>query len=184
MYSLIAANTSVVYQPNFFPILAKPVAWVTFNLTFISFYQNFLVLLITIPSFLAYTVAKECNGGDTGWHTLNMMDMDNLVTLLVLMQIIVESVADKQQYKFQTEKYRQIKNGVEERKGDYTDGFCQSGLFIIARKANYAAELSIWICFYLFVAAATGGNFLNSALIGWIVLVLLFQRSFFVYTAR
>jgi len=51
-------------------------------------------------------VAKECNGGGTGQHPLNMLGMDGLATMLVLLSIIVESVADKQQYKFQTEKYR------------------------------------------------------------------------------
>mmetsp|Transcript_65695 Transcript_65695/g.77231 ORF Transcript_65695/g.77231 Transcript_65695/m.77231 type:complete len:332 (+) Transcript_65695:189-1184(+) len=169
---------SYIQQGHFVPILANPVAWVTFNLTFISFYQNFLLLLITSPSFVAYTAAKECNGGGTGQHPLNMMGMDGLATLLVLLSILVESVADNQQYKFQTEKYRRINNGVE-RKGDYADGFCQSGLFSIVRKPNYAAEQSIWICFYLFAVAATGGNFLNWSLIGWSSLVMLFQGSGF-----
>ena len=113
-----------MYRTNFFPILENPVELVTFNLMFISFYQNFLLLLITSPSFVAYTVAKECDGGVNGQHPLNMMGMDGLKTLLVLLSIIGESVADKQQYNFQTEKYRQINNGVEEQKGDYTDSFC------------------------------------------------------------
>mmetsp|Transcript_27093 Transcript_27093/g.27462 ORF Transcript_27093/g.27462 Transcript_27093/m.27462 type:complete len:115 (-) Transcript_27093:134-478(-) len=63
--------------------------------------------------------------------------------------------------------------------GDYADGFCQSGLFSIVRKPNYAAEQSIWICFYLFAVAATGGNFLNWSIIGGLKLTMLFQGSGF-----
>jgi|EP00979_Chaetoceros_neogracilis_P013580 steroid 5-alpha reductase family enzyme len=162
-----------IQQGRLVKILKHRVPWILFNLTFISFYQNFLLLLIVAPSFVAWTVASDpsCSAAP-----FNIFGLDGLATLLVLGFILIESIADNQQYKFQTEKYNQINAGVE-RRGEFADGFCQSGLFAIVRKPNYAAEQSIWISFYLFSVAATGGMIMNWSIIGCLLLVSLFQGS-------
>jgi steroid 5-alpha reductase family enzyme len=159
---------------HYLKILQNPVAWSLFNLTFISFYQNLLLLLIVTPSFVCYTIATDpaCVGNAA---PLNLIDV--LATILFMFFVVVESIADNQQLTFQTEKYRQI-NAGQELKGEYKDGFCQSGLYSILRKPNYAAEQSIWISFYIFSIAATGGKTLfNWSISGLILLVLLFQGS-------
>ena len=103
-----------------------------------------------------------------GWGLLT-----GLLHACFLACIVIEGIADNQQYAFQTEKYRQ-RNAGEPLTGDYADGFNQSGLFAIVRKPNYAAEQGIWISFYVFSVSAIGVNWSG---IGWILLVLLFQGS-------
>lgn len=106
---------------------------------------------------------------------LNMYDY--LATVLFLVFVVVESIADNQQYNFQTEKYRLIHSG-KALTGDYLDGFNQSGLFSIVRKPNYAAEQAIWISFYLFgIGAFQGEKFINWSIVGPILLCALFQGS-------
>lgn len=58
--------------------------------------------------------------------------------------------------------------------GDFQDGFCQSGLFAMARKPNYAAEQGLWLVYYGF---SIKGGVWNWSLLGWIQLALLFQSS-------
>lgn len=164
-----------IRKGKYLPILSRKLPWVIFNLTFISFYQHFLLLLIVMPSFVVYTVSNHVNCIDiyTKQNQLNVMDF--IAATLMLLFIIVEGVADNQQYQFQTEKYRRLKSN-QTLSGEFADGFKQSGLFAIVRKPNYAAEQLIWLCFYLFSVAATGNAF-NWSFTGALLLVVLFQGS-------
>ncbi len=163
-----------IRKGHYLKILQNQFVWNLFNLVFISVYQNFLLLLITTPSFVAYTMATNQSCVDEeGGAPLKILDY--FAIALVLFFIVVESIADNQQYAFQTEKYRQINAGLE-LQGEYKDGFCQSGLFSVVRKPNYAAEQAIWISFYLFSVSASGRIF-NWSMTGWVLLVLLFQGS-------
>jgi steroid 5-alpha reductase family enzyme len=101
--------------------------------------------------------------------------LDWVAAAVMLILIGVETIADQQQYDFQTEKYRRIKNG-EKLDGDYGQGFCTSGLWALVRHPNYAAEQGIWLAFYLFSVSASD-RWLNSSLTGAILLLLLFQGS-------
>ena len=162
-----------IRKGKFLPMLKHFVPWMIFNLAFISFYQNVLLLLIASPSLVAYMVAKKaCKGGNED-NALSLLDV--LAATLVLIFVVVESIADNQQYAFQTEKHRRKKAG-EPLTGDYADGFCQSGLFAILRKPNYAAEQAIWISYYLFSVAATK-KWCNWSALGCILLCALFQSS-------
>jgi len=162
----------VIRKGGFVKILANPVVFEVFNFFFISLYQNVLLLLIAAPSFVVYTLSTSphCEAAPLNW-------IDAVATILMLTLVVIETVADNQQYAFQTEKYRR-KNAGEKLTGHYKDGFCQSGLFSIVRKPNYAAEQSIWICFYLFsIAASKYGAWLNWSIIGCNLLVSLFGMS-------
>jgi len=159
-----------IRKGRYIEILKNPVAWHFFNFGFISVYQNLLLLWIACPSLIAYTASKECGG------TKDLVLLDWIAASLFLLFIVIELIADNQQYEFQTEKYRRKNNG-ESLTGEYLDGFKQSGLFAIVRKPNYAAEQSIWISFYLFSVAATGGRIWNWSALGFILLCLLFQGS-------
>jgi len=144
--------------------------WIIFNLVFICIYQHFLLWLIVSPSFVSSLASSSC-----GKSPLNLLDF--IATLMFLSGIAIESLADDQQYAFQTEKYRRIRQGLE-LTGEYKDGFKQSGLFAIVRKPNYAAEQWIWISYYLFSVAATKSEQIwNWSASGCILLCLLFQGS-------
>lgn len=165
-----------IQQGNYIEALKEPIPWMMFNLTFISFYQHILLLLIVAPSFVAATVATDPNCSDIhAANPLNFFGWDGLATVMMLTFIVLEAIADNQQYNFQSEKYRQI-NAGEERKGEYEDGFCQSGLFAILRKPNYASEQMIWVSFYIYSIAATGA-FWNWSVFGCILLIMLVHMS-------
>lgn len=146
------------------PLLASPFRWALFNFFFISMYQQGLILLFTLPAVVAW------QGKDT---PLNLLDY--LAAAMMLSFIVVETIADQQQYDYQTEKYRR-KNAGEELTEEYAKGYCTNGLWGKVRHPNYASEQAIWLCFYLFSVAATG-RWLNWSLVGAILLLLLFQGS-------
>lgn len=138
--------------------------WLFFNLGFISLYQNGLILLFTLP----ILVAVDGSPGVLGTS-------DYLFALLFLGFVAMETVADQQQWNFQQEKYRQIAATGASR-GIYAKGFTHTGLWKYIRHPNYTAEQSIWICYYILAASATGLWF-NWSIAGCLLLLLLFQGS-------
>lgn len=146
------------------PLLAGAWAWRAFNLFFISLYQNTLILLFCLPVVVAWQGA----GKPLNW-------LDALAALLMLGAVGVETIADQQQWQFQSEKYRRLAQG-QALDGAYAQGFVSSGLWARVRHPNYAAEQSVWIAYYLFSVAATGRWF-NWSLAGAILLMLLFLGS-------
>jgi len=136
--------------------------WALFNLFFISIYQLGLVLLITLPAL------KSMGGRPIIWT-------DYLLAALLLLFMVIETIADQQQWN-----YHKQKRLIMEKGGDlperYKKGFVDTGLWGIIRHPNYAAEQAIWIVFYFFSVAATE-MWLNWSVIGAILLVLLFWGS-------
>jgi len=146
------------------PYLNNRFGWTLFNMLFISLYQNTLILLITLPALVAW------QGADT---PVNMLDI--VATLLIILFIIAETVADQQQYDYHSRKSSWLdKKG--EIPGKYARGFTAHGLWRFVRHPNYAAEQAIWLTFYLYGVAATG-RLVNWSLAGAILLVLLFFGS-------
>lgn len=138
--------------------------WFLFNLFFISLYQNALILLFVLPILVAL------KGSDV---PLNWMDY--LATALFLFFVVFETIADQQQWNYQTEKHRLLKSGLE-LTGKYKKGFTHTGLWKWMRHPNYMAEQAVWVSFYLFSVAATG-QWLNWSVAGCLLLVILFQGS-------
>ena len=68
--------------------------------------------------------------------------------LFYVLFVVIEFIADQQQYDFQTEKYERISKNKA--LGIYEDGFVSTGLWAFMRHPNYAAEQSIWIILYFF----------------------------------
>lgn len=160
---------SYVQTHDYIPFLRNRVVFFIFNIVFISIYQHILLLSLVAPSMLSYTVAKN-----QGSPKLNLLDW--FVSTIIIMFVIVESIADNQQFAFQSKKYRQIKLGMKPT-NDFVDGFCQSGLFRYLRKPNYAAEQAIWISYYFYSVAATNGIWFNWSVIGGIQVVALFHMT-------
>jgi steroid 5-alpha reductase family enzyme len=146
------------------PFLKGRWRWGLFNLVFISFYQNALILLITLPS----VAAANSNHTSLTW-------LDGVTGILILGFLVIETIADQQQYKYQTDKHKKINSG-EPLNDEQVLGFLNKGLWGLVRHPNFAAEQAIWISYYLFSVAATGKWF-NWSIVGAILLVLLFFGS-------
>lgn len=144
------------------PEFAARWKWVLFNLFFISFYQMALILFFTLPAL------KSVGSGP-------LTSIDLFLALIFLTFLVLETIADQQQWNFQKEKYRLIKEN-KSLPENYKKGFISDGLWKYVRHPNYAAEQAIWIVFYLFSVVATG-NWINWSVTGCILLVLLFLGS-------
>jgi len=136
--------------------------WMLFNLFFISLYQMGLILLFTLPA------VRSMDGLPLSWP-------DYLLATLIIFLIVIETIADQQQWNYHKEKQKAMAKGGEVPE-KYKKGFVQTGLWGRMRHPNYAAEQAIWIVFYFFSVAATG-SWLNWSVMGAILLVLLFWGS-------
>lgn len=138
--------------------------WSLFNLFFISLYQNALILLFTLP--IVFAVNSE---------PLNLEFYDYIFGALCILFIIIEGIADQQQWNYQTEKYRRIRaNEVID--PYYAKGFTHTGLWKLVRHPNYTAEQAMWIFFYL-IPSISSGQWLNWSICGSLLLMVLFQGS-------
>jgi steroid 5-alpha reductase family enzyme len=135
-----------------------------FNLLFISFYQNLLILLFSTPILMA-ALYPDVPLGVT----------DLIAAVLMILFLVTETIADNQQFRFQREKRRQ-NEGNPLYSNSLEKGFLAEGLWKYARHPNFASEQAIWISFYLFSVAASG-KLINFTLLGPVLLVLLFIGS-------
>jgi steroid 5-alpha reductase family enzyme len=131
-----------------------------FNLFFIVLYQNFLLVLISLPALTAFNHQSR---GFTRW--------DLLWAVLFFLFTLGETIADQHQWNFHKWKGAEISAG---RKPD--PQFMQSGLFKFSRHPNYFFEVGQWWILFLFSAVAAGS--INQwTIIGAIFLTLLFMGS-------
>jgi steroid 5-alpha reductase family enzyme len=130
-----------------------------FNLFFITIYQNFILLLISLP---AYTMARH--QGEFGvW--------DVVVALAFLGCLAGETVADQQQWNFHQRKHAERAAGRVPR-----PRFLQTGLFRYSRHPNFFFEQAQWwLVFGL--AAVAAGSVLQWTIVGPVLLTLLFVGS-------
>ena len=105
----------------------NPIVLMLFNLFFVSLYQNFLIMSFTLPLIAA--------GGHAD-KPLSWIDF-SLATLVIIL-IVIETIADQQQWEFQGEKHSLKKSG-KPLEGRFKTGFIHDGLFGIVRHPNYAA---------------------------------------------
>jgi len=128
-----------------------------FNLFFIVIYQNILLVLISLPAWSAY------ENRTTPFGTLDL-----LLAGLFLACTLLETVADQQQWNFQTLKRSDVEAGRTP-----NPQFLQSGFFRFSRHPNYFFELAQWWIVFLMGTVAAGtllqwtvvGAFLLSALL-------------------
>ena len=138
--------------------------WMIFNLFFISGYQSVLIFLFTLPILTSL--------GDGVNPTLNWVDY--LLALIYVGCVVIEFIADQQQYDFQEEKHRRLNAGED--LGEYSKGFVSSGLWSVVRHPNYLMEQTIWVVFYLYSVHATG-EWINWSIGGCVLLIILFKGS-------
>ena len=130
-----------------------------FNLFFITIYQNVLLLLITLP---AYTALR---------HRGNVGVLDIVAAAVFLGCLVGETVADQQQWMFQTWKRGEIAAGRDPR-----PRFVQTGLFQYSRHPNFFFEQAQWWVIFAFGAIAAG-SVTQWTVAGAVLLTLLFVGS-------
>lgn len=136
-----------------------PVAFQVFNATFISPYQNALILLFTLPVHMAWQAQAPLG------------PVDALCAAAFLGFLALETAADEQQWRFHQRK------AAARARGEAVDPpFLTTGLFRYSRHPNFFAEQAQWWCFYGFSVAA-GAGLVNWTIAGAILLTLLFQGS-------
>jgi steroid 5-alpha reductase family enzyme len=146
------------------PKLKGRIRFSLFNMFFISFYQNFLILLFSSPLLLAVE-----------YRNSRLVFLDIIAAGMMLLFIIIETIADNQLSRFQKLK-RQLGSSEKHTEESLQRGFITEGLWHIVRHPNYASEQAIWISFYFFGVAASG-NWINWTIVGPLLLVFLFLGS-------
>ncbi|WP_169581005.1 MULTISPECIES: DUF1295 domain-containing protein [Microbacterium] len=138
----------------------SPAWFQVFNLFFIVLYQNALLVLITMPAYIAWQHPSPF----TGW--------DAAFALLFATFLFGEFIADQQQWNF-----HQAKKAAG---GTLEPGFVTSGLWAYSRHPNFFFEQAQWWIFYAISAVAvvsTGGSWLNWTIAGAVLLTVLFIGS-------
>ena len=143
--------------------------WGLFNLFFISFYQNFLVLAITLPA----VVLQEAT------NAFNVFDV--IAVILALLFLFIETIADIQQWKFHKKKKELLSTGakLEEIEAPYNKGFNTIGIWNRSRHPNYLGEQGFWVAIYLFTLGIGVNHLLifNWSIFACLLLILLFLGS-------
>jgi steroid 5-alpha reductase family enzyme len=145
------------------PVLRErmgPVLFQVFNVTFVASYQNLILLLLALPAW----AALERKGASLG-------PLDGAAAAGFLLFLAGETVADEQQWRFQTDKQARKARGEAPRAE-----FVTTGLFRWSRHPNFFCEQAMWWAIYLFSVAA-GAGWLNPTIAGPVLLTLLFQGS-------
>ena len=130
-----------------------------FNLGFISIYQNLLLLVITLPAWIALQ------------HTGTPFGAGDLALAALLLACLAgETVADQQQWAFQQNRLLLRARGAAD------PGFLRGGLFRFSRHPNYFFEIAQWWLVAGFGALAAG-SILQPGTLGAVLLTLLFVGS-------
>jgi steroid 5-alpha reductase family enzyme len=142
----------------------KPWQFQIFNLLFIVLYQNALLVLITLPAYMAWQ------------HPSAFGVWDVVFAALFLAFLVGEFIADQQQWDFHQAKKRAG--------GRLQPGFVTGGLFRVSRHPNFFFEQAQWWALYAIGAtAAVGaglglwGGALNWTIVGAALLTVLFIGS-------
>lgn len=149
--------------------LNKRWVWALFDLGFISIYQNVLVLAICLPG-----VAIMGSSKGFGW-------IDAIVILVAIGFLILELVADENQWKFHQTKKEYLESGLklEELPSPFNLGFNTTGIWGLMRHPNYLGEQGFWLSLYFLTLGAGVVNYgiFNWSIVGSLVLILLFMGS-------
>jgi steroid 5-alpha reductase family enzyme len=137
-----------------------PALFQVFNFFFTAGFQNALLLALALPA---------CVAAQAGPTPLGPVDV--ALAALFLLGLLGETIADNQQWRFQSEKKaKQARGEVVEQ------GFVTTGLFAYTRHPNFFCEQLQWWAFYAIGVHASGG-WVGAGVIGPAVLTALFHGS-------
>lgn len=157
---------SIVHNTKFF---RSRIAWTAFDLFFISFYQNALVLAICFPALASMGSTAPLGA----WDILSFA--------LAIFFLVLETVADEYQWRFHCRKKELL-----EKEGDlnklpspYDLGFNTTGPWGRMRHPNYLGEQGIWMSLYITAIGAgiTSYGIFHWSMTGPLLLILLFMGS-------
>lgn len=146
----------------------------------------FLILYFLLVISMTFLLALACSPLYLAWLSRGspLNSIDFAASTLFLLFVLLETLADNQQYAFHSrkqvwntlsaddrDKRASAGDGWEER-----DGFAQTGLFAWSRHPNFFAEMAIWCSFYLFSVSASG-IWINWTAAGALSYVALFQLT-------
>ncbi|MGE0790703.1 MAG: DUF1295 domain-containing protein [Sandaracinaceae bacterium] len=135
--------------------------WALFNIVWICIVQNAILLGMVLPM---WATTRYWGAEDLGL-------LDAVATVLFLLFLVGETIADQQQWRFQEAKRIRRENGEPIERG-----FLDDGLFRFSRHPNFFCEMGMWWSFYLFSIAA-GAPILNITILGALILTAQFQGS-------
>jgi len=138
----------------------SPAGYQVFNLFFIVLFQNAVLALIALPAYTAY------QHRDTPFGVL-----DVVLTVLFLLFLTGETVADQQQWNFQSWKRSELAAGRQP-----SPRFVQSGLWRLSRHPNFFFENAQWWTVFAFGAVAAG-SVLQWTVAGVVLLLAVFIGS-------
>ncbi|KAH8815688.1 hypothetical protein F5884DRAFT_666878 [Xylogone sp. PMI_703] len=149
----------------------NPALFFILNVVFISFIQSVLLCLITAPTYVILLAGRFQHS-----QSLSTTDFLFLGTLTSL--VMIEYIADQQQWNFQTAKsvYQKTAKRNNYDPEDLDRGFVISGLWSWSRHPNFAAEQAIWLVLYQWSCSATYSSY-SWAGAGACFYILLFQGS-------
>ncbi len=131
-----------------------------FNVCFIVLYQNFILVAIVLPLWTAYQHRS---------HSYGIVDV--ILAVLFLACTAGETVADQQQWDFQSWKAAEIAAGRTPQ-----PQFLQEGLFRYSRHPAYFFEVAQWWVIFL-MGCSAAGSLRQWSVIGAVLLTLLFIGS-------
>jgi steroid 5-alpha reductase family enzyme len=138
----------------------SPAAYQVFNVFFIVLFQNAVLALIALPAFTAY----QHRGTPFGV-------LDAVLTVLFLLFLAGETVADQQQWNFQSWKRAELAAGRTP-----SPRFLQTGLWRLSRHPNFFFENAQWWTVFAFGAVAAG-SVLQWTVAGIVLLLAVFVGS-------
>lgn len=148
---------------------SKRIVWAGFDLLFISIYQNALVLAMTLPCVAIMD------------STASFGAFDYIAAITAVLFLLLETVADEQQWKFQQTKKKLLKEegSLDKLPEPYKYGFNTVGVWGRMRHPNYLGEQAIWLCLYLFTINAGVNTYyiFNWSIFGPMFIILLFMGS-------
>ncbi len=131
-----------------------------FNLFFIVIYQNFILVIITLPALMAYDN-----------QSVSLSTFDAFLALLFLLLLMGEFIADQQQWDFHQAKKEIVRSGQKPK-----IRFLQTGTFKYSRHPNYFFELGQWWVVYA-IGAHAASKVVAWPVVGAVLLTLLFVGS-------
>jgi steroid 5-alpha reductase family enzyme len=131
-----------------------------FNFFFIVLYQNFLLVLISLPALTAFDHRTSAFG-----------PLDVALAALFLAFTVGETIADQQQWTFQEAKRHVVEAGRVP-----SENFVTTGLFRYSRHPNFFFEQAQWWVLFL-LGASAGNSLVQWTVAGPVLLTLLFIGS-------
>jgi steroid 5-alpha reductase family enzyme len=138
----------------------SPIPFQLFNLFFIVLFQNAVLVLIASPALTAFAHRETPFGF-----------LDGVLTVLFLVFLLGETVADRQQWEFHAWKKRERAAGREP-----SPRFARTGLWRLSRHPNFFFENAQWWVIFAFGAVAAG-SVLQWTVVGIVLLLAVFMGS-------